>query len=78
VVTRTGTAAARGRRDREVVGFPPLSDMSDLQRREFDEVPLDADSFEDPPWKWQAAILKAEENRPNLRIAGRGLVREAR
>jgi hypothetical protein len=29
---------------------------------------LDADSFEDLPGKWQAAILKAEENRPNLRV----------
>jgi hypothetical protein len=24
------------------------------------------------PGKWQAAILKAEENRPNLRIVGSG------
>jgi hypothetical protein len=42
--------------------------MSALQRREFHEALLDADSFEDLPGKWQAAILKAEENRPNLRI----------
>jgi hypothetical protein len=28
------------------------------------EVLLDADSFEDRPGKWQAAILKAEQNRP--------------
>jgi hypothetical protein len=42
--------------------------MSDLQCREFHEALLDADSFEDLPGKWQAAILKAEENRPNLRI----------
>jgi hypothetical protein len=26
------------------------------------------DSFEDLPGKWQAAILKAEQNRPNLKI----------
>jgi hypothetical protein len=31
---------------------------------------LDADSFEDLPGKWQAAILKAEDNRPNLRLVG--------
>jgi hypothetical protein len=30
--------------------------MSDLQRREFHEALLDADSFEDLPGKWQAAI----------------------
>jgi hypothetical protein len=29
---------------------------------------LDADRFEDLPGKWQAAILKAEQNRPNLRL----------
>jgi hypothetical protein len=28
---------------------------------------LDAECFEDLPGKWQAAILKAEQNRPNLR-----------
>jgi hypothetical protein len=44
--------------------------MSDLQRRDFHESLLDADSLADLPGKWQAAILKAEQNRPNLRIAG--------
>jgi hypothetical protein len=29
---------------------------------------LDSGSFEDLPGRWQAAILEAEENRPNLRI----------
>jgi hypothetical protein len=42
--------------------------MSDLQRREFHEALLDADTFEDLPGKWQAAILKAEAARPKLRI----------
>jgi hypothetical protein len=46
------------------------SEMSALQRRGFHEALLDADSFEDLPGKWQAAILKAEANRPNLRIVG--------
>jgi hypothetical protein len=64
-------SAELSRRVRKVVGYPPLCDMSDLQRREFHEALLDADSFEDLPGKWQAAILKAEENRPNLRIVGR-------
>jgi hypothetical protein len=38
------------------------------QRREFHEALLDADSFEDLPGKWQAAILEAEQNRPKLRV----------
>jgi hypothetical protein len=54
----------------KVVGYPPLREMSDLQRREFHEALLDAETFEDLPGKWQAAILNAEENRPNLRIVG--------
>jgi hypothetical protein len=29
-----------------------------------------ASSLEDLPGKWQAAILEAEENRPNLRLVG--------
>jgi hypothetical protein len=44
--------------------------MSELQRREFHEALLDAGSFEDLPGKWQAAIPKAEQSRPNLRIVG--------
>jgi hypothetical protein len=57
-----------GRRVGKVVGYPPLSEMSDQQRREFHEAVLDADDFEDLPGKWQAAILKAEQNRPKLRV----------
>jgi hypothetical protein len=44
--------------------------MSDLQRREFHEALLHADSIEDLPGKWQAAILKSKENAPNLRFVG--------
>jgi hypothetical protein len=62
--------AALSRRLARVVAYPPLCEMSDLQRREFQEALLDADAFEDLPGKWQGAILKAEENRPNLRIVG--------
>ena len=36
-------------RVRKVVGYPPLCDMSDPQRREFHEALLHADSFEDLP-----------------------------
>ena len=60
--------AELGRRGEKVVGYPPLREMGDFQRREFHEALLDADSFEDLPGKWQAAILKAEENRPNVRV----------
>jgi hypothetical protein len=61
-------SAELSRRVEKVVAYPPLCDMSDLQRREFQETLLEADTFEDLPGKWQAAILEAEENRPNLRI----------
>jgi hypothetical protein len=60
------------RRVEKVVGYPPLCEMSDLQRREFHEALLDVDTFKDLPGKWQAAILKAEQNRADLRIAGSG------
>ena len=58
------------RRVEEVVGYPPLVEMSAEQRREFREELLDADDFEDLPGKWQAAILQAEQNRPHARIVG--------
>jgi hypothetical protein len=53
-----------------VVGYAPLSGMSDVQRREFQEALLDPNAFEDLAGNWQAAILKAEQNRPKLRIVG--------
>ena len=58
----------RSRRVEKLVGYAPLSEMSDYQRRDFHEALLDADSFEDLPGKWQAAILAAEQNRPKLRL----------
>jgi hypothetical protein len=61
-------ASAELSRGVEVVGYPPLSEMGDPQRREFHEALLEADSFEDLPGKWQAAILNAEQNRPKLRL----------
>ncbi len=33
----------------KAVAYPPLSEMSDRQRREFHEALLDADTFEDLP-----------------------------
>ena len=61
-------SAALSDRVERVVACPPLSELSDHQRGEFQEALLDADSFEDLPGKWQAAILKAEQNRPHLRL----------
>ena len=51
------------RRVEKLAGYPPLSEMSDDQRRDFQESLFDA---EDLPGKWQAAILAAERNRPKL------------
>jgi hypothetical protein len=55
------------RRVEKVVGYPPLSELSETQRREFHQLLLEAGSFEDLPGKWQAAILKAEQEGPKLR-----------
>jgi len=46
--------------------------MDALQRREFHEALLDADGFDDLPGEWQAAILAAERNRPDLRVVNGG------
>jgi hypothetical protein len=65
-------SAELSRRVEKVVGYPPLSEIDPAQRREFDEALLDADSFEDLPGKWQAAIVEAEGNRPRLRLVDGG------
>jgi len=59
---------ALSRRVGKVVRYAPLVDMVDRQRREFHEALLEADSFEDLPGKWQAAVLEAEQHRPKLRL----------
>jgi hypothetical protein len=61
-------SAELSRRVQEVVGYLPLSELDDVQRREFHEALLEAGTFEDLPGKWQAAILNAEQNRPILRV----------
>jgi hypothetical protein len=61
-------SAELSRRVEKVVGYPPLSELGADQRREFHEALLHADSFEDLPGKWQAAIVTAEQNRPKLRV----------
>jgi hypothetical protein len=61
-------SAEPSRRVGKVVAYPPLCEMSPEQRREFHEALLEAEALEDLPGKWQAAVLKAELNRPNLRV----------
>jgi hypothetical protein len=61
-------SAELSRRVKKLVGYPPLSEVSDDQRRDFHDALLDASSYEDLPGKWQAAILNAEQNRPKLRL----------
>jgi hypothetical protein len=61
-------SAELSRRVGKVVGCPPLCEMAADQRGEFQGALLDADSFEDLPGRWQAAVLAAEQNRPTLRI----------
>jgi len=61
-------SAELSRRVEKVVGYPPLSGLDDLHRRELHEALLEAATFEDLPGKWQAAILEAEQNRPKLRV----------
>jgi hypothetical protein len=51
-------SAELSRRVEKVVTYRPLCDMGTDQRREFHEALFDADSFEDLPGKWQAAIVR--------------------
>lgn len=43
--------AELSRRVAKVVGYPPLCEMGEPQRREFHDALLDADTFEDLPGK---------------------------
>jgi hypothetical protein len=47
-----------------VVAYPPLVEMDEGHRQEFQEALLDAHHFEDLSGKWQAAILEAAQSRP--------------
>src|SRR4051812_31867302 len=60
-------SAALSERVERVVGYPPLCELAADHRRESQEALLEADTFEDLPGKWQAAIMEAEQNRPKLR-----------
>jgi hypothetical protein len=46
-------SAELSRRVEKVVGYAPLSEMGELQRREFHQALLEAGSFQDLPGKWQ-------------------------
>jgi hypothetical protein len=46
-------SADLSRRVERVVGYPPLSELDDLQRRELHEALLEAATLEDLPRKWQ-------------------------
>jgi hypothetical protein len=48
-VGSANASAELSHRAGKVVGYPPLVEMDDRQRREFHEALLDADSFEDLP-----------------------------
>jgi hypothetical protein len=61
-------SAELSRRVQKVVGYLPLSELDDVQRREFHDALLEAGTFEDLPGKWQAAILNAEQNRSIRRV----------
>jgi hypothetical protein len=61
-------SAELSRRVGRVVGYPPLVELDELQRREFHEALLEAaGTFEDLPGRWQAAVVEAAQNRPKLR-----------
>jgi hypothetical protein len=52
------------RRVGKVVGYPPLCEMGEHQRREFHEALLEADSFEDLSGKWR---VRGQHRRPRTR-----------
>jgi hypothetical protein len=65
-------SAELSRRVEKVVGYPPPSELGDLQRREFHEALREAGTFEDLPGKWQTVVVSAERNRPKLRVVAGG------
>jgi hypothetical protein len=70
------TSAEFGRRVEKVVGYPPLSEISENQRREFHEALLDADAFEDLPGEVAGSdprgrAARAEPQTPPKRVATR-------
>jgi hypothetical protein len=60
-------SAELSRRVEKVVAYPPLSELSDLQRREFREALLETDDFEDPALLERLDDVDVVED---LRLAG--------
>ncbi len=46
------------------MAMPPLSEMDQAQRRELADALAEANTVDDLPGKWQAAILHAEQGTP--------------
>jgi len=57
-------SAELSRRVEKVVGYPPLCELSDLQRREFHEALLEAASFRGSGWSTEAGRTEEREGRP--------------
>jgi hypothetical protein len=62
------TGGGKERNSRGSSAHPPVGSIDATDRREFHDALLEADSFEDLPGKWQAAILRAKGDRPHLRV----------
>jgi len=58
----------QSRRVEKVVGYPPLVEMDDRQRREFHEALLEAEGFEDLPGKWQGSDPQGGREPATLRV----------
>lgn len=55
------------RRLAQAIGYPPLSEMAQAQHEELRSFLEGAETFEDLPGKWQAAIASAEAAAAALR-----------
>jgi len=61
-------SAGLSRRVEKVVGYPPLCEIGAGSAARVPRGAARRRQLEDLPGKWQPAILKAEQNRPNLRL----------
>ena len=65
---RVSTSPAVAKSETREGRWPSRLSIDATDRPEFHDALLEADSFEDLPGKWQAAIVEAEQNRPKLRL----------
>jgi hypothetical protein len=61
-------SAELSRRVEKIVGYPPLSEMGDLQGASSTRRCSRRTGSRICPGKWQAAVVSAEQNRPGLRV----------